>query len=318
MTKKFLREKHIEYIKSLDKKQDELEYWLSEHLRMSGVYWGLTALDLMGAKDELSRDDMIKYVKSCQHPNGGFGANPLHDPHILYTLSAVQIMVIQDALEEIDCDKVVDYVVSLQDSETGAVRGDHNGDVIDTRFVYVAMNCLSLLDRLDRLDVDKAVEFINHCKNFDGGYGMVPGAESHSAQIFTCIGALTIAKRLDLVDRDMLCWWLCERQLPSGGLNGRPEKLPDVCYSQWVLSSLAMLDRLDWIDGPKLCEFILEAQDEESGGIADRKDDMADVFHTLFGIVGLSLLGYDGIEKVDPIHCMPVKVMDRLYAQRKK
>ena len=29
---------------------------------------------------------------------------------------------------------------------------------------------------------------------------------------------------------------------------GRPEKLPDVCYSWWVLSSLAIIRRLHWID----------------------------------------------------------------------
>ena len=36
--------------------------------------------------------------------------------------------------------------------------------------------------------------------------------------------------RLDVIDADLLGWWLAERQLNSGGLNGRPEKLPDVCY----------------------------------------------------------------------------------------
>ena len=36
------------------------------------------------------------------------------------------------------------------------------------------------------------------------------------------------------------------------------------------------------------------------GGIADRPGDMVDVFHTLFGIAGLSLLGYPGLRKVDP------------------
>ena len=38
-------------------------------------------------------------------------------------------------------------------------------------------------------------------------------------------------------------------------------------------------------------EFILSCQDPENGGISDRPDDMADVFHTVFGIAGLSLLG---------------------------
>ncbi|KAJ8097915.1 terpenoid cyclases/protein prenyltransferase alpha-alpha toroid [Lipomyces tetrasporus] len=312
MAPEFMREKHIEYIQSLDKKQDELEYWLSEHLRMSGVYWGLMALDLMGARDALPREDVIEYVKSCQHPNGGFGANPGHDPHLLYTLYAVQILFIQGALDTIDANLVAKFVTSLQDPETGTVRGDLAGDEVDTRFVYAAMQCLSILDKLDQFDVAKSVEYIDQCKNYDGGYGLVPGAESHAGQIFTCLGALSIANRLDLVDKDLLSWWLCERQVPSGGLNGRPEKLPDVCYSWWVLSSLAILGRLDWIDRQKLREFILDAQDDELGGIADRKGDMVDVYHTHFGIAGLSLLGFENLEAVNPVYCLPERLMGRL------
>ena len=39
-------------------------------------------------------------------------------------------------------------------------------------------------------------------------------------QIYCCIGMLSILGRLHSVNTDMLGWWLCERQLPSGGLNG--------------------------------------------------------------------------------------------------
>jgi geranylgeranyl transferase type-2 subunit beta len=113
---------------------------------------------------------------------------------------------------------------------------------------------------LSFVDVDKAVNLVHACQNFDGGYGSRPGAESHSGQIFTCLGALSIAGRLDLVDRDRLGGWLSDRQLENGGLNGRPEKLEDVCYSWWVLSSLAMVDRLHWIDSKKLQAFILKCQ----------------------------------------------------------
>lgn len=67
------------------------------------------------------------------------------------------------------------------------------------------------------------------------------------------------------VDADLLGWWLAERQLESGGFNGRPEKLPDVCYSWWVLSALTVLDRLHWIDHAKLRKFILACQDDETG-----------------------------------------------------
>jgi len=43
-----------------------------------------------------------------------------------------------------------------------------------------------------------------------------------------CTAALAILDRLDVVDVPTLGWWLAERQLPNGGMNGRPEKLEDV------------------------------------------------------------------------------------------
>lgn len=49
--------------------------------------------------------------------------------------------------------------------------------------------------------------------------------------MFTCLGALAILDRVEDVDAETLAWWLAERQLPNGGLNGRPEKLEDVSVS---------------------------------------------------------------------------------------
>lgn len=48
------------------------------------------------------------------------------------------------------------------------------------------------------------------------------------AAVFCCVAALAIGGALHHVDKDLLGWWLAERQVKSGGLNGRPEKLPDV------------------------------------------------------------------------------------------
>lgn len=44
----------------------------------------------------------MDFVLSCQHENGGFGAAPGHDAHMLYTVSAVQILGTVDAVEELD------------------------------------------------------------------------------------------------------------------------------------------------------------------------------------------------------------------------
>jgi geranylgeranyl transferase type-2 subunit beta len=213
---------------------------------------------------------------------------------MLYTVSAVQVLATLDALDELDgrgkggrrqvaacrsCPRflraaadgeAVVVIANLQDPAAGTFAGDEWGET-DTRFLYGALNALSLLGMTALVDVSKAVAHIQACANFDGGYGVSPGAESHAGQIFVCVAALAIAGRLDLVDRDKLGGWLSERQLENGGLNGRPEKLEDVCYSWWVMSSLAMIDRLHWIDGDKLSQFILKCQVTASGLFAIRR-----------------------------------------------
>lgn len=285
---------------------------------------------------------------------------------------------------------------------------------------------MSILDRMGAIDAASAVSFVLRCMNFDGGFGNVPGGESHAGQVFTCVGTLALLGRLELVQSDTLGWWLAERQTPSGeglvgklgrtawracsrhsnqegprtfstvrarcspppkvpspgtepeqpglpvcagGLNGRPEKLQDVCYSWWCLSSLSCLGRLHWIDGPRLARFILECQDEgkpvptilgrarplcfppchepslhkhpghnlrgwagadsdffwgvfpssnaEHGGISDRPEDVADVYHTFFGLAGLALMGHPALQPIDPAYALPVQVVRRLpYWQR--
>ena len=313
---KFAPSAHVSYIVRVSQDADSYEYAVSEHLRMSGVYWACTGLDLIDKLDALDKDAIISFVLECQHACGGFGGNVGHDPHILYTLSAVQLLVLFDALEKIDATKVMGYVAGLQLPD-GSFKGDEWGEV-DTRFSYCALCCASLLDKLKSLDVPKAVAFVRSCENFDGGFGCVPGGESHAGQVFTCVGALAIAGELQHCQADLLGWWLCERQTPGGGLNGRPQKDADVCYSWWVLSSLCLLERQHWIDASALRTFILCCQDEEHGGISDKPGDEADVFHTFFGIAGLGLLKSDGVLPIDPAYALPVRTMERLRLQQKQ
>ncbi|KAI0807124.1 rab geranylgeranyltransferase [Fomes fomentarius] len=300
---------HVKYIQSLGENKDDLVYHLTAHLRMNAVYWGLTALCVMKHKDALNREEMIDFVMSCwDEEAGGFGAHPDHDAHLLSTLSAIQILTIQDALDRLDVPRVVRFILSLQ-QDSGVFAGDQFGE-IDTRFLYCAVNALSLLGHLHELDVERTVGYIRRCRNFDGGFGAREGAESHAAQVWVCVAALAILDRLEDVDQETLGWWLAERQLPSGGLNGRPEKLEDVCYSHWVLSSMSILNKISWINAEKISAFILSAQDVEHGGIADRPGDQPDVFHTVFGVAGLSLLGYPGLDDLDPVYCMPASLIE--------
>ena len=54
--------------------------------------------------------------------------------------------------------------------------------------------------------------------------------------VWVCTAALAILDRLDVIDVPTLGWWLAERQLPNGGMNGRPEKLEDVCACPRIMS----------------------------------------------------------------------------------
>ena len=69
---------------------------MTEFLRISGIYWGLTAMDLMGQLHRMNKDEVLEFVQSCRHPSGGFSPAPNHDPHLLYTLSAVQVRIYID------------------------------------------------------------------------------------------------------------------------------------------------------------------------------------------------------------------------------
>lgn len=309
----FCREKHEHYLAHLDDNKETIEYMMSEHLRMGGVYWGVTAMALIQSpKLEERRDGVVEYVLKCIDPRsaGGFGPNAGHDADITATHYALLVLSIYDAVDRLDRKAVVSFIASLQ-KEDGSFSGDRWGEA-DCRFAYCALSALTILDALDSINVDACVQWLLRCLNYDGAFGTVPRGESHAAYTFCAVQALALVDALDAVDLDRLGWWLCERQTPGGGFNGRPEKAPDVCYSWWILSTLAAIDRAHWIDGQKLADFIFLAQDTEDGGIADRPGDVADVFHTFFGLAGLSLLGKADLAKVHPVYALPVYVTRRM------
>eukprot|EP00871_Galdieria_phlegrea_P003241 jgi/Galph1/3918/GphlegSOOS_G2631.1 len=287
------------------------EYFLTLHKRTSGAYWTLTALDLLHALEQTNENEIVSWILSCQQPLGGFGGNTHQDANLLATLSAIQCLALYNQLDKIDKDKVASYIGSLQCAD-GSFMGDHWGE-IDSRFCYAAVLSLSILNRLDIIDTEKTIQFVLSCMNFDGGFGCIPGAESHSGQ-----GVLSLTHSLHLIDQDLVGWWLAERQLKNGGLNGRPDKKADVCYSWWVLASLAMLDRIHWIHVDALVEFIIQCQDLQYGGIADYPGDRCDVFHTFFGLAGLALLGCPVLKPIHPVYALPIDVVERITRMTKK
>lgn len=103
------RERHIAYIKSLDtKNKTSLLAVYSAHLRLNALYWGSTALYLLNAIEEVDRESIIADVMECYHPQvGGFGGHKGHDAHLLFTLSAIQVLATFDALDRVEPEAIM-------------------------------------------------------------------------------------------------------------------------------------------------------------------------------------------------------------------
>ena len=108
----------------------------------------------------------------------------------------------------------------------------HTGEV-DTRFTYCAVATLSVLGTLNEasrsgggggggdatpglvVDLAAAMRSVASCHNFDGGFGCVPGAESHAGYVFVCVASLSIGGGL-----------------PIGSL--QPHVPPSTSQSEWA------------------------------------------------------------------------------------
>ena len=89
--KHLLTASHADFIAKYGSDPDDYEYAMSEFLRMNGIYWGVTAMDLMGRLGSMDRAAILQFLRECQTPAGGFRPVQGQDPHLLNTLSAVQV-----------------------------------------------------------------------------------------------------------------------------------------------------------------------------------------------------------------------------------
>lgn len=93
---------------------------------------GLTTMHLLGRLEDMPLEEIATFVRDCRRSDGGYGGAEGHDSHLLYTLSAVQILALLDRLDDVDADAVASYVAGLQ-QEDGSFAGDCWGE-IDSRF----------------------------------------------------------------------------------------------------------------------------------------------------------------------------------------
>jgi len=316
---------------------------VAEPSLLSAVYWVVCAGALLGEPlaPELA-ECTLRFVLDCWRTEGGFAPHPQHELGLLSTLSAVQLLLLMGRSELLGPDGacpgevVLGYVHSLRLPD-GSFRGRRaEASEGDCRFVYAALNAMELLRgpavaAEERSELRQTADWLLRCQNPDGGFGCRPdgACESHAGHTFCCLAGLTLAgglQRLGIRERKRLVRWLCDRQCAGGGLNGRPGKAPDACYTWWTLASTELL-RAGIAEGggpvPALADLYALAELRKfvascachTGGVAAHPGDDPDPFHTFFGLAGLSLLeaaagGEDGaarwLGRISPLWALPV------------
>ena len=66
------RDVHKQFIKNHDKdKAEDFAYWMTEHLQVSGFYWGLGTMALFSSLDEMPKDEILGFVSDCFDKTSG-------------------------------------------------------------------------------------------------------------------------------------------------------------------------------------------------------------------------------------------------------
>ncbi|KAK6108752.1 Prenyltransferase and squalene oxidase repeat family protein [Brugia pahangi] len=268
-------------------------------------YWGMHSLRLLEASlDENLTSSIVRFLKTCEWPTGGYGGGPGQYPHLATTYGAIMALVsigTDEALASIDRKTLKVFLHSVKRPDGGFAL--HIGGEADMRGSYCALAVASITNILDDQLRKDADSWVISCQTYEGGFGGERCCEAHGGYTFCGVAALMLLGKSALIHASSLYRWLANKQMKfEGGFQGRTNKLVDGCYSFWLaavfpileVAQLAMGNKISSsFDGKALQEYILVAcQDVENGGLRDKPDKSSDLYHTCYVLSGLSIAQY--------------------------
>ncbi|KAH1260788.1 Geranylgeranyl transferase type-1 subunit beta [Glycine max] len=184
----------------------------------------------------------------------------------------------------------------------------HTGGETDLRFVYCAAAICFMLDNWSGMDKEKTKDYILRCQSYDGGFGLVPGAESHGGATYCAMASLRLMGFIEdnilsscasssLIDAPLLLDWILQRQGTDGGFQGRPNKSSDTCYAFWIGAVLRILGGFKFVDNKALRGFLLSCQ-YKYGGFSKFPGEYPDLYHSYYGFTAFSLLEESGLKSL--------------------
>ncbi|KAK4482562.1 hypothetical protein RD792_009722 [Penstemon davidsonii] len=335
----FDRDRHIRYLEMM---YDLIPspYEGQEINRLTLAYFVISGLDILQALDRVSNTSLLfsqnnfnimftwKYLftagefygfhgsRSSQFRSNDNGTDIPNGSHMAATYCALTIL------------KTVGFDFSLFDSElllksmknlqqpNGCFMPIHTGAETDLRFVFCAAAICSMLKSWSGMDREKAKEYILSCQSYDGGFGLVPGSESHGGATYCAVASLQLMAFLEegllsknasghIINVPLLLDWLLQRQAEDGGFQGRANKPTDTCYAFWVGGILRILGADKFINKTALHGFLLTCQ-SEYGGFSKFPRLLPDLYHSYYGLCAFSLLKEPGLNAL----CVELGITD--------
>lgn len=172
----FYKDLHRNFVESLDKDKETLEYLMNEHLRMGGVFWGLGVLDLMKTlsiktqekeNDQDSSNQRIQKEDRRKTQEGGASCGAL-------SLS-------------LQTNKTCDEAITREDANITqkciSVRGYNHTDTDE----------IDDLTRTAYIEPSKVIKWIQSCwDEKTGGYGSNYRHDAHITSTLVCDVSLRI------------------------------------------------------------------------------------------------------------------------------
>jgi geranylgeranyl transferase type-1 subunit beta len=255
------------------------------HHYTRGGFQGGTFLNLLSNSNQCTDYD----IKIMMYKQG----------HLATTYTALcTLITLGDDLTKVDKTSIIHSIKALQQPD-GSFIATESGGENDLRFLYCACAISYLLNDWSGVDKQKAVSYIWSCRSFDGAFGLIPGQEGHGGSTFCAIASLQLMGELDqdlgggdsYENSDMwrheLIRWCVFRQLR--GIQGRPNKLQDTCYSFWIGACLYILGCKDVLDHNALDEFVLGCQSDLGGFCKLECNIYPDLLHSFYSLAWLSL-----------------------------
>lgn len=276
----------------------------------------------------LFTNGVIYYLDKRKTADGLFASARQHISHVILnyvSVNALALVGTEKAYNVINRKSIYNFLLSLK-QPNGAFCA-HVGGEVDVRITYCAISTCALLNMLTPEITDGVVEYVKSCQNYDGSFSPFKGAESHGAYGYCSMAILSILNEIDKIDVDSAIRWCASRQMTfEGGFNGRASKLVDTCYIWWVGAMSRMLADHKGIkpfwNPEALLQYEVILCQPKCGGLTDKPGVNADMFHTMYGLMGISVTCKDllrsqykiDLEEADPRHSITKVSAEKIKA----